>query len=168
MLASPAAYAIIQDSEGLRLDCYLCPSGVPTIGWGRTGRGVKMGMKPITREQADAWLKEDIAECERMLNEKLPLAVSQGQFDALVSFLFNLGPGRKKGTLGSKDEGRDGLFVLRTGQPSTLWRRVCAGDHAAAANEFGRWIYGAGGASLGGLVKRRAREAALYRSGSKS
>ena len=81
---------LIKRFEGCRLTAYRCPSGVPTIGYGHTA-GVKMGQK-ITQEQAERFLKEDLAKFERLV-EKYDSTYhwNQNQFDAMVSFAFNIG-----------------------------------------------------------------------------
>lgn len=139
----PKGLAIIKQFEGLELKAYRCPAGVLTIGYGHTGPDVKPGMV-ITEAQADALLARDCERFERAV-ERLAPVVSQEQFDALVSFAFNLGE--------------------QSLANSTLLKKHNAGDHAGAAAEFGKWI-NAGGKQLAGLVKRRAAEAQLYRSGS--
>jgi lysozyme len=94
---------IIRESESLRLTAYLCPAGVPTIGYGHTGKDVKMGMI-ITKARADALLKSDCEYVENqiehfLLNGEGSRRLSpdnmfdQNQFDALVSFIFNIGIG---------------------------------------------------------------------------
>lgn len=88
MTASRPGLRLIKDFEGLRLGAYLCPAGVPTIGYGHT-KGVKMG-QVITHEQADDYLIEDIAPIEVLLNAQ-HINFRQEQFDALVSWIFNLG-----------------------------------------------------------------------------
>lgn len=139
MTASRLGLRLIKDFEGLRLGAYLCPAGVPTIGYGHT-KGVKMG-QVITQEQADDYLIEDIAPLERYLN-KLGINFRQEQFDALVSWLFNLGVGNFK--------------------KSNLLKRIQAdtSDEAIAA-EFIKWIY-AGKTPLEGLKKRRVAEANMF------
>lgn len=139
MTTSRLGLRLIKDFEGLRLGAYLCPAGVPTIGYGHT-KGVKMG-QVITHEQADDYLIEDIAPLERHLN-KLGINFRQEQFDALVSWLFNLGVGN---------------FMK-----SNLLKRIQAdaSDEAIAA-EFIKWIY-AGKTPLAGLKKRRVAEANMF------
>lgn len=139
MTTSRLGLRLIKDFEGLRLGAYLCPAGVSTIGYGHT-KGVKMG-QVITNEQADDYLIEDIAPLERHLN-KLGINFRQEQFDALVSWIFNLGVGNFK--------------------KSNLLKRIQAdaSDEAIAA-EFIKWIY-AGKTPLAGLKKRRVAEANMF------
>lgn len=82
---------LIKEFEGCRLTAYLCPAGVPTIGYGRTA-GVKLGMK-ITQAQADEYLKQDLKKYEGYVNKYVKHTLTQNQFDALVSFTYNCGPG---------------------------------------------------------------------------
>jgi lysozyme len=136
----PKGLALIKSSEGLRLKAYLCPAGVPTIGYGSTGSHVTMG-KTITHAEADALLRKDLERFEHGVSE-MAGEMTPGQFSALVSFAFNLG-------LGALED-------------STLLKLHKAGDFVGAAAQFARWNKAAGKV-LPGLVKRRAAEAALYR-----
>ena len=139
MTISNAGLALIKKYEGCQLKAYKCPAGVWTVGVGHT-RGVKEGMT-ITQEIADKLLQEDIAPTEKALNA-LKINFRQGQFDALVSFIFNLGIGNFNS--------------------STLKKKIVAGakDEDIAA-EFGKWNK-AGGKVLAGLTKRREEEAKLW------
>jgi lysozyme len=146
LTTSPKGIDLIHSFEGLRLDAYRCPAGVPTIGWGATtdmqGRAIRMGMK-WTREQADERFAKHLATFEGEVRNTLNgAATTQGQFDALVSFAYNLGPAALAG--------------------STLMRLHKAGKFAEAAEQFQRWNK-AGGRVLAGLTRRRAAEAKLYR-----
>ena len=135
MRASEKCINAIKGFETLKLKAYKCPAGVLTIGYGHT-RGVKKG-QVITKVQADVLLKGDLLAVEKSIND-LGLALTQGQFDALVDFCFNLG--RTK--------------LLN----STLYVKIL--DNASdddIATQFRRWVYG-GGKKLDGLVKRREWE----------
>lgn len=126
----------IKKFEGLSLKSYKDSAGVWTIGYGHT-RGVKPG-QVITEKQAESLLRGDLLGSEKYVNG-LGLSFSQGQFDALVDFVYNLGTG----SLGR----------------STLLKKICAkAPTSEIQNEFKRWVY-AGGKKLPGLVKRRAWEA---------
>lgn len=125
--------------EGLSLEAYEDCAGVPTIGYGHT-KDVKMGDR-ISKYWAKELLKDDVREVEQQVQE-LNVAQTQGQFDALVSFTFNLGIGRlKSSTL---------LKVIRDG-----------GSMSAIKKEFKRWVY-AGGKRLRGLERRREWEAKRF------
>ena len=142
---SAAGRALIKAHEGLRLKAYPDPAsgGDPwTIGYGHT-KGVKPG-DVITEAQADAFLAEDLAWVEAAINRLVSSPISQQQFDALASLIFNIGAG---------------AF-----ERSTLLRELNRHDHAAAAAQFSRWIRAAGKV-MPGLVKRRAEEAAMFRAG---
>lgn len=130
---------LIKRFEGLRLAAYLDVAGVPTIGYGHT-RTARMG-QVITAERADGLLREDLPRYEGAVSNLVSGPLSQGQFDALVAFAFNVGVGAL--------------------ERSTLLTRVNAQDDEGAAREFTRWIY-AGGRKLNGLVRRRAAEQALF------
>ncbi|KXV50764.1 hypothetical protein AD945_01290 [Gluconobacter albidus] len=154
MEISEKGLSIIQHYEGLRLTAYKDTTGIPTIGYGHTGPDVHMGMA-ITNSQATALLKNDLAVFSQMLNSKLAKPIEQWQFDALMSFLYNVGPGSSK---------KDGLFVLRNGKASTLWSCVQTDRMSAAATQFGLWNK-AGGVVLSGLSHRRHTEAWLFSTG---
>ena len=127
------------EMEGLRLEAYQDAAGVPTIGYGHT-KNVRMGDR-ISEYWAKELLREDIEEAEWLVKE-LRVAKTEGQLDALVSFVFNLGIGRlKSSTL---------LKVIREG-----------GSMQQIKKEFKRWVYG-GGKQLPGLVKRREWEARRF------
>lgn len=130
----------VKDFEGMKLTAYKCPAGVWTIGAGHT-RGVKEGMK-ITEAQALSLLKGDLLPCEQYVNG-LNVCKTQGQFDALVDFCFNLGTG----SLGR----------------STLLRLIRHGyaTEKQIRDEFAKWVH-SGGKVLNGLVKRRAWDADRY------
>lgn len=152
MNPSKACYDLIKQFEGFRSKAYLCPAGILTIGYGHTGVDVLPGMR-ISEAQADELLRKDVARFAAMVAKALTTKVSQGQFDALVSFCFNTGPG-KAGV-------KDGLISLKNGNPSSLLRKTNAGDKLGAAAEFDKWTK-ANGQELRGLVARRDAEQRLY------
>jgi lysozyme len=142
MKTSPRGIALIKYAEGLRLKAYPDPGtgGLPwTIGYGSTS-GVTRDMV-ITEAQAEQMLAADLVRFERAVERLVHVQLNQGQFDALVSFTYNVG---------------EGNFTK-----STLLRKLNAGDHAGAAEQFARWV-NAGGRVLVGLVKRRAAERAMF------
>lgn len=151
MKTNLAGIDLIKRFEGLRLAAYLCPAGIPTIGYGHTG-DVNLGQY-ITEHQADVILQHDLEKFEEILEKAVRVKLNANQHAALVSLVFNVGPG-KKGV-------RDGIVELKSGKPSTLLRFLNDGQYAAAAAQFSKWIH-AGGKVLPGLVKRRAAEAALF------
>ena len=139
MNTSPKGIALIKEFEGLRLKAYQCPGGVWTIGYGHTA-GVKPGML-ISKVQAEEYLKADLIAFERYLNG-LGLALNQNQFDALVSFIYNVGTGNFSN--------------------STLLRKVRANPQEnSIMDEFLRWVYSKGRV-LPGLQRRRLAEMKLY------
>ena len=139
MKTSPKGIALIKEFEGLRLKAYKCPGGVWTIGYGHTA-GVKSGMV-ITEAQAEEYLKADLIAFERYLNG-LGLALNQNQFDALISFIYNVGTGNFSN--------------------STLLRKVRANPQDnSIMDEFLRWVYSKGRV-LPGLQRRRLAEMKLY------
>lgn len=135
---------LIKSFEGCELTAYRDPVGILTIGYGHTGSDVVDG-QVITQEQADALLASDVVVTAKGVEDSLWRSVSQHQFDALVSFAYNVGLGAFK--------------------QSTLLRFVDAGNYQAAADQFRLWVH-AGSEVLPGLVRRRAAEATLFREGS--
>lgn len=139
MTTSNQGKNLIKEAEGLRLDAYRCPAGIPTIGWGHT-KGVKLGQH-ITVQQAEDMLVDDIAPIERLLNG-LKINFRQEQFDALVSWIFNFGEGKFKG--------------------STMYKRIIANaKDEEITDQLVKWINAAGRPLLG-LMKRRVAEANLF------
>ncbi len=158
-----AAVDLVKEAEGLRLTAYPDPAtgGAPwTIGYGHTGPDVRPGLR-ITKAQAEQLLQADLDIAAAVVDRAVTVELTDNQRGALVSFVFNVGAGRKaKG----KDAGKDGFVTLKSGQPSTLLRKLNVGDAGVAAAEFAKWTRGAGKV-MPGLVKRRAAEAALFLSG---
>lgn len=142
-----AGLAIIKEFEGLRLNAYLCPAQVWTIGWGHTGPDVKRGMV-ISEGRAEQLLRDDLDRFEAAV-QRLASVVTDNQFSAMVSFAFNVG------------EDEDADTIAEGLGDSTLLRKHNAGDFAGAAREFAKWNKAAGKV-LPGLTRRRAMEAALY------
>lgn len=139
MKTSQRGIDLIKSFEGCELKAYRDSVGVLTIGYGHTV-GVKDGDR-ITQEQADAILASDLAIYEDGVRSLVRRTMTQGQFDALVSFSFNVG----LGALGK----------------STLLRMLNSGDYAGASQQFARWNK-AGGKVLNGLTRRREAERALF------
>jgi lysozyme len=131
--------ALIRKHEGLRFRAYRCPTGKVTIGYGHT-RTAKEG-QVISKAAAESLLMEDVEDAEKIVDRLVNVPLNQNQFDALVSFVFNIGAGK----FGS----------------STLLKRLNAGNYAGAAKEFSRWVFG-GGVRLAGLANRRADEKTLF------
>lgn len=152
---------MIRQWESLRLTAYPDPIGVPSIGYGHT-RGVTKAditnRRTITLEEAEALLLEDLEDAVSILRNSVTVDLNPYQFGALVSFVYNVGGGRRSS---SGDRGKDGFVTLKNGAPSTLRRKLNSGDYAGAALEFHKWVY-AGGQRLNGLVSRRAQEAAMF------
>lgn len=109
MKTSEKGINLIKEFEGCRLTAYRCPSGVWTIGYGRT-KGVKKGMK-ISEEQASDYLKTDIQASEKSVERWDDVYHwSQNEFDALVSFTFNCGSGNLKTLLGNGNRDRSAII----------------------------------------------------------
>lgn len=163
MKISNSGLDLIKSFEGLGdgnkstpgLDPYLCPAGVATIGWGhvilqhgqrlegKAGLHVAIRLYPkgITVEEAERLLRQDCERFENAVDRLVKVPITQNQFDALVSFAFNLGEEN-----------------LRR---STLLKRLNAGEYREAAIEFPKWNK-ANGQVLPGLVRRRKAEAELF------
>lgn len=139
MKTSQKGIDLIKQFEGCRLSAYKCPAGVWTIGYGHT-YGVKAGQK-ISQKQADEFLKEDLKSFEAAVNKYVKVSLTQNQFDALVSFSFNVGS-----------------EALRT---STLLRLLNQGKYEEAAEQFDRWVF-VSFKKLDGLVRRRKAEKELF------
>ncbi|WP_420997589.1 lysozyme [Cupriavidus sp. 30B13] len=158
MKTSAAGVGRIKMREGLRLEAYPDPGtkGAPwTIGYGHTGRDVYKGLR-INEPQACSYLATDVADAEGVINRVVTVDLTQDQFDALVSFVLNVGAGAK----GVKD----GFVMLKNGQPSTMLRKINANDLIGAASEFPKWNRAAGRV-LPGLVARRASEQSQFLTG---
>ncbi len=144
MQISKSGIELIKRFEGLRLKAYQDLVGVWTIGYGWTqpvdGKKVGPGMQ-IVQATADRLLKCGVVQYEQGVNLLVKVKITQSQFDALVSFAYNLG--------------------LRSLSTSTLLKKLNAGDKQGAADEFGKWV-NAGGKRLDGLVVRRAAERELF------
>jgi lysozyme len=130
---------LIRNFEGFSLDAYRDSGGIWSIGYGSTS-DVRPGMR-ITPDEADKRLRSDVTEAEQAVRELVTVPLEQGEFDALVSFTYNLGRGNLK--------------------RSTLLRKLNAGFYKEAAEEFPKWRLAAGKV-LQGLVRRRAAEKALF------
>lgn len=139
MQASTVAYELIKQFEELRLRSYRCPADVWTIGWGNTDH-VMPGMVIDSNEAMHRFL-DDIEVVEKALARLVKVPLTQPQYDALVSFTFNLGAGNLA--------------------QSTLLKRINEGRFQDAANEFLKWTR-AKGKILPGLVRRRSIERDLF------
>ncbi len=146
MKTSDKGLAFIEGFEDFVPNPYMPTSDdVPTIGFGTTvypnGKRVQLTDSAISRAKAVEYLAHDLAHCEADVSAHVKVPLTQGQFDALVSFVYNLG---------------DPAL-----ESSTLLARLNAGNYAAAAEEFPRWNKQKGKV-LAGLVRRRAGEKAMF------
>jgi lysozyme len=136
---SAEGMALIKKFEGCKLEAYLDAVNVPTIAYGRTKK-VKMG-DTCTQEQAEAWIEEEMQEYESYINDMVEVELSQFQFDALVAWVYNLGPTNLKN--------------------STLLKVLNEGKYNEVPAQIKRWNK-AGGNVLDGLTRRREAEALLF------
>ena len=120
------------------LDAYICPAGVLTIGYGHTGPDVYRGLS-ISEDKAEQLLVQDLHRFERAVREQIAVALTQHEFDAIVSFTYNVGEGALSN--------------------STFRRRINGGENKATCfkEEFPRWTSG----GMPGLVRRRDAEVEL-------
>lgn len=144
MKLGQAGFNLIKEFEGLYLTAYKCPAGVWTIGFGTTGKvdgkAIGKGMK-ITKAKAEQLLRKDVEQFEQSVDNLVKVPINQNQFDALVSFAYNVGSGALKG--------------------STLLKKLNQKNYQGAANEFLKWNK-AGGKILAGLRRRREAERKLF------
>ncbi|ECD3895791.1 lysozyme [Salmonella enterica subsp. enterica serovar Gloucester] len=139
MKVSDNGRAFIRAREGVKLVAYQDGGGVWTIGYGHT-RGVKQG-QVINHEQADEFLNNDLRQVESCISERVTVALNQNQFDALVSFVFNVG--------------------RQAFSDSTLLKKLNEGNYRAAADQFTRWVYD-NDQFVQGLYNRRVAERDLF------
>lgn len=145
MKASINCINLIKQFEGFSPRPYLCPAGIPTIGYGSTrytdGTAITMMHPIITEQKAIALMQSTLVTYEDAVNRYVTACINQNQFDALTDFAYNAG-----------------AHNLRT---STLLKLLNAKDYEGASNEFSKWVYG-GGKKLNGLIKRREAERLLF------
>ena len=148
MISSQMIKTFLKEKESLRLVGYRDPVGVITNGWGHT-KTAKLG-EVITLSKAESLFSADVNEAERGVSRLVKVALKQNQFDALVSFVFNVGSGNL--------------------QKSTLLKKLNALDFAGAGNEFLKWdkagcATASGCRRLSGLTKRRIDEKQIFDGG---
>jgi lysozyme len=134
---------LIKSFEGFSPTIYLDSAGLPSIGYGHLilPHEYPPFKNGITKSEAEALLKADVRAAENAVSRLITSPINQNQFDALVSFTFNLGAGAL--------------------QRSTLRAKVNRADHGSVPAEFLRWVY-AEGRKTAGLIRRRQAEAELY------
>ncbi len=132
---------IIKRFEGFSSTVYFCPAGYPTIGYGHVVLDHEDFSNGVSKRQAETLLKKDAQIAERAVLRLITVPLTDGQFDALVSFTYNLGGGAL--------------------QRSTLRRVINRGDHYDVPWQLMRWVW-AGGKKLNGLIRRRLAESDLY------
>ena len=149
MQLSNAGLSLIKTGEGFEPNLYNCPANDASIGYGHlVHHGPVCGSASeapfaggISEEQATALLLQDAAYAEHAIEHMVKVPLNQGQYSALVSFVYNEGAGRL--------------------QSSTLLKVLNAGNYGAVPAELSKWVFG-GGTKLPGLVTRRAAEAAIF------
>ena len=135
MIYSKNGLHLTEQFESCRLVAYQDSKGIWTIGWGHTF-GVYEGLT-CTRDQADAWLLEDIQSAAGTVNRMVTVSLTQDEFDALTDFVFNAGSGNFSG--------------------STMLRLLNQGNYAGASEQFEKWDH-SGGVEIAGLLRRRKAE----------
>lgn len=134
---------LIKSFESLRLQSYHCPAGILTIGYGHTGN-VKIGDN-ISLKQADCYLMQDLYQAEKAINQMVKVDLTQNQYDALCSLVFNIGTGNFS--------------------KSTLLTKLNTGDYEGASKQFMVWIKNRVNGELvisKGLCNRRYKERELF------
>ena len=132
---------LIKRFEGFMGEVYICPAGYPTIGYGHVVKDDEDFSAGISEAQAEELLRQDATIAERAVLRLINVPLTDGQFDALVSFTYNLGGGAL--------------------QRSTLRRKIHREEHAEVPEQLMRWVW-AGGRKLKGLMRRRQAEAICY------
>lgn len=154
MIAGPECYVIVRRFENCKLISYPDPKTgrAPwTCGWGACGPEIGPGVV-WTQDRADRRLLGDVAQRELIASQAITVPTTQGQFDAFVSLLYNVGAG---------DLERDGIIRLKSGHPSTLLRLLNAGDYAGCADQIMLWD-SPGSNVTHGLNRRRMVEQAVF------
>ena len=139
--ASDNCVAIVKEFEGLRLKKYICPAGFDTIGYGHLIKSDEISIENITEDEAHRLLIKDLEIAEMAINRLVNVELNQNQFDALCSFIFNIGSGNF--------------------QASTLRQKINRSEFESASIEFDRWVFSEG-KKLSGLVARRLKERELW------
>lgn len=137
---SATGLSFIQGAEGLSYGVYLDPVGLPTVCYGHYDQRLKVGTR-FSDTECLVFLKEDLSAAEKAVKELVTVPLTQGQYDALVSFVYNVG-----------------TDAFRR---SALRRKLNEGKYEEAAEEFPKWIY-AKGKKLKGLINRRQNERRLF------
>ena len=142
----PEGLRLIRHHEGFSLEAYRCPAGFWTNDTGNLITRDRSAPQPplISTKEAEELFLRNVSVAARSVLNLILVPLTDGQYAALVSFTFNLGGGKLKA--------------------STLRRKVNAGDHGGAAEEFGKWVF-SGGVKLRGLVIRREDERRMYVNG---
>lgn len=136
-----AGLDLVKRSEGLRLEKYQDVAGKWTIGYGHLIKHGEIFDGPITEDRATELLQQDLRLAESAVDDLVTVPLNDNQYSALVDFVYNVGKGNF--------------------EASTLLKRLNSGKHAAAADEFLKWVY-AGGRRIEGLARRRSAERALF------
>lgn len=143
MSVSATGIGMIQQHEGMSYGVYLDPVGLPTVCWGHMDRRLKVGTR-YSKSECTRFLKEDLGVAEAAVSTYVTVPLTQGQFDSLVSLVFNIG--------------------VANFRKSTLLRKLNDGDYNGAALEFPKWVYSKG-QKLPGLVTRRNDEMERFLNG---
>lgn len=131
---------LIKQFEGYPSRRYLDSAGKPTIGYGHLIK-TNENLYEITEQEAERLLRKDVERAEKAVSQLVKAPLVQSQYDALVSFTYNLGEGSLK--------------------QSTLLKKLNYGDYKGAASEFDKWVY-AGGKKIKGLENRRKKEKKVF------
>lgn len=143
MRLSQKGLDLIKSFEGFSHVTYICPGGYRTIGYGHLMRDDEDYPHGISKFEAEQMLGLEVRQAERAIHRLIEVPLSQGQVDALVSFVYNLGSGAL--------------------QRSTLRRKINREEHEEVPQELLKWVW-AGGRKLNGLIRRRQAEGLMYMS----
>lgn len=152
MKTSQNGIDLIKGFEGFRAQPYRDVAGYNTVGYGHKMLPGEL-IDSVTTQTAEQLLADDLESAEGIINRNVGVFLNQNQFDALVSFVFNVGAG--------KEEVKDGFVYLKDGKPSTMLKTLNFGEYDVAADEFLKWDYAAG-IACESLYGRRVKEKALF------
>ncbi len=121
----------VSGAEGLRQTVYIDPVGIPTVCFGQTGKDIKPGQPARSVEECADLLVDEMLQVEKVIRQNVKVPLTNGEWQAYSSFIYNLGPG-KKGV-------KDGFVTLKSGRQSTLLTLLNQGKHVEACQQIQYW-----------------------------
>ncbi len=149
-VVNASGLTLVKHFENCVLTAYQDNNGIFTIGYGHTGPDVREGLT-WTQVLADQWLECDLQDAAAIVEKSVAAGMTDNQFAALASFVYNVGPGNPA-------KGKSGFLRLANGKPSTLLRLCNIPDFRRAALEFPKWNRDSKGPSKGLTLRRRAEQ----------